>query len=59
MLLKAGADPNVPVEGFTPLFSATVNCHPEIVEALLAGGARRDVKNARAIPENPDCRGLG
>jgi uncharacterized protein len=47
-LLRAGADPNaISVFGDTPLHLAITGENPEIVQALLAAGAKMDSRNSK------------
>lgn len=46
LLLEAGADPNArQTAGFTPIFSATAANRRDLVELLIAHGAKADIQN--------------
>ncbi|MFI0792322.1 ankyrin repeat domain-containing protein [Micromonospora rubida] len=56
VLLRAGADPNVPDrDRTTPLYQASVNGAAELVRVLLAAGAVPDSESGRGTEGTPLC----
>ena len=49
-LLARGADPDADAAGYGPLHAAVLRSHPDLVRALVAGGANLDLQLVRGSP---------